>query len=333
MIMGSAMGEMSGMGGGMSGPGWMPISPPSLARLLTWHPQPIPVFPLGVLLAAVLYAAALRALHRRGDRWPIGRTLAFAAGLLTVLEVTATGIGGYGMRMLSVHIVQHMVLSFVAPVLLLLGAPITLALRALRPAARGRRGAREWLVTLLHSRLARAATSPLFTLPLFIASLYGLYFTSLFDLLMRTWWGHDLMLAHFLMVGLLFFYPLLGVDPAPRRPQPVLGMLELLAGMPFHAFFGIAVMMSSTLISTYFAHALPAGWPTSALSDQHTAGGIAWAFGEVPTVLILLVLAAQWRRADTRTATRTDRAAERDHDAELAAYNQRLADLARHTST
>ncbi len=320
--------DMSGMGGGMSGPGWMPGAPPSLAALLSWHPQPIPVFPLGCLLAALLYATAMHRLHQRGDRWPAGRALAFSAGLATVLEMTATGIGGYGMRLLSVHMVQHMVLSFIAPVLLLLGAPITLTLRALRPAARGRRGPREYLVTALHSRPARIATSPLFTLPLFIASLYGLYFTSLFGILMRTWWGHDLMLTHFLMVGLLFFYPLLGVDPAPRRPQPVLGILELFAGMPFHAFFGIAVMMSSTLITPYFAHALPASWPTSALSDQRTAGGIAWAFGEVPTVLILLILAVQWRRSDTRTATRTDRAADRDHDAELAAYNQHLANLA-----
>ncbi len=137
------------------------------------------------------------------------------------------------------------------------------------------------------------------------------------------------MLVHFLAVGLLFFYPLLGVDPAPRRPQPVLGVLELLAGMPFHAFFGIAVMMSGTLVAPYFARALPSGWPITALADQHTAGGIAWAFGEIPTVLVMLILATQWRRADARTASRTDRAADRNHDADLAAYNRQLADLAR----
>ena len=313
----------------MTGPGWMPIAPPSIGRMLLWHPQPIPVFPLLCLLAALLYGAGIYRLHRRGDRWPLGRAAAFMIGLGLVLEVTATGVGGYGMRLLSVHMVQHMTLSLLAPVPLLLGAPITLALRALRPAARGHRGPREWLVTALHSRPARVLTSGLFTLPLFIASLYGLYFTPLFGILMRTWWGHDVMLAHFLIVGLLFFYPLLGVDPAPRRPQPVLGILELLAGMPFHAFFGIAVMMSSALIAPFFGHVLPATWPASALGDQRTAGGITWAFGEIPTVLVLLVLAAQWRRADHRAAARADRAADRDQDAELAAYNQHLARLAR----
>ena len=115
----------------------------------------------------------------------------------------------------------------------------------------------------------------------------------------------------------MFFYPLLGIDPAPRRPQPVLGILELFAGMPFHAFFGITVMMSSSVIAPFFVHALPTGWPTTVLSDQHTAGAIAWAFGEISTVIVLLILAAQWRRADTRAAARIDRAADRDHDAEL----------------
>lgn len=113
----------------------MPVAPPSVGGLLAWHPQPIPVFPLGCLLAAVLYGAGMYRLRRRGDRWPVGRALAFALGLGLVLEVTATGVGGYGMRLLSVHMIQHMTLSLLAPVPLLLGAPITLTLRALHPAS------------------------------------------------------------------------------------------------------------------------------------------------------------------------------------------------------
>jgi putative membrane protein len=310
----------------MSGPGWMPTAPPTLAGLLTWHPQPIPAFPAGCLLAATLYLLAVRRLRRRGDAWPPGRTSAFLAGLAAILAVTATGIGGYGMEMLSVHMVQHLALSMICPVLLLLGAPITLTLRALRTAAAGGTGPREQLVHLLHSRPARILTHPAFTLPLFITSLYGLYFTPLFALLMRTWWGHDLMLAHFLTVGLLFFFPLLGVDPGPRHTQPVLGIVELFVGMPVHAFFGIAVMMSTSLITPVFAHP-PATWPITALSDQNTAGAIAWAFAEIPTILVLLVLAARWHRTDTRDAARHDRNADRDHDAQLTAYNHYLATL------
>ncbi|WP_042380154.1 cytochrome c oxidase assembly protein [Streptacidiphilus melanogenes] len=322
---------MPGMGHGthpaMSGPMWTPIDPPSLARLLDWHPQPLPVEPLACLLVLALYWGAVWRLHRRGDGWPWHRVVAFTTGVATVALVTCTGIGGYGMELLSVHMVQHMVLSMLSPILLLLGAPITLALRALPTAARGRTGPRELLTWLLHSRFTRIVSSPFYTLPLFIASLYALYFTPLFDLAMGSWLGHEWMLAHFLGVGLLFFWPIMGVDPAPRRPSHVLRMLELFIGMPFHAFFGIAVMMSHGLIVRYFADP-PANWHLTALGDQSTAGSIAWGFSEIPTVLVLLALLAQWSASDRRTAARKDRQADRDNDAELTAYNAYLARLA-----
>ncbi|MEU6848879.1 cytochrome c oxidase assembly protein [Actinacidiphila alni] len=314
-------------GPGMSGPMWMPTDPPTLGRLLAWHPQPLPVEPLACLLALVLYGTAVVRLRRRGDCWPVGRTLAWTAGVLTVAAVTCTGIGGYGMAMFSVHMVQHIVLSMLSPVLLLLGAPTTLALRALPAAGHGRKGPREVLTAFLHSRFAVVISSPLFTLPLFIASLYGLYFTPLFDWAMRSWPGHEWMLAHFLATGLLFFWPIMGIDPAPRRTSHLMRMLELFIGMPFHAFFGIAVMMSSGLVVGYFAHP-PATWHISPMGDQTAGGGIAWAFSEVPTMLVLLALLAQWFRADSRTAARTDRQAVRDNDAELQAYNAYLARLA-----
>jgi cytochrome c oxidase assembly factor CtaG len=314
------------MGDGMSGPGWMPEVPPSLGRLLAWHPQPIPLEPAACLLAALLYLLGVWRLHRRGDRWKPGRTVAFLGGIATIVEVTATGIGGYGMQLMSIHMIQHMVLSMVSPVLLLLGAPITLALRTLPAAPHGRLGAREVLVHVLHSRAAKVMTSPWFTLPLFVGSLYGLYFTSLFTTLMSTWWTHDVMLLHFLGVGLLFFYPILGIDPGPRRANPVLGILELFGGMPFHAFFGIAVMMASEPLVTTFKHPA-ASLGIDPLGDQTAAGGIAWAFSEIPSVIVLVALLFQWYTSEQRQARRKDRAADRDGDAELVAYNAYLASL------
>jgi len=175
--------------------------------------------------------------------------------------------------------------------------------------------------------VARVVSSPLFSLPLFIASLYGLYFTPLFDWLMGNWWGHEFMLVHFLGVGMLFFWPVMGIDPAPHRPGHLIRMMELFLGMPFHAFFGIDVMMSSGLITTYYAHP-PAAWHYNALSDQKMGGGIAWAFSEIPTLLVLLALLAQWSASEARVARRSDRQAERDQDAELNAYNAYLDRLA-----
>ena len=305
---------------------WMPMARPDLARLLAFHPQPIPIFPVGCLLALVAYAAGVVRLQRRGVRWPPGRTAAFTAGLATVLLVTGTGIGGYGMRLFSVHMAQHMVLSMLSPVLLLLGAPITLALRTLPG---GRRGARGLLLTVVHSRVARILTSPLVTIPLFLGSLYGLYFTSLFGAAMSTWWGHDWMLAHFLGVGLLFFWPILAIDPSPRHTGHGLRLLELLAATPFHAFFGIAVMMSTHPVVSFFAHT-SAAWGISAANDQNTAGSIAWSFSEIPTVLVVILVAVSWARASDREARRKDREADRDGDRDLHAYNAYLAALARH---
>ncbi|SCK51643.1 putative copper resistance protein D [Streptomyces sp. WMMB 714] len=300
------------------------LPPFTLARGLEFTGEPF--FLTGCLLALLLYAVAVVRLRRRGDGWPVGRTVAWAAGVLTVALAMCTGLNEYGMVLFSVHMVQHMIISMLSPILLLLGAPVTLALRALPAAGRGRKGPRELLTALLHSRWMRVVSHPAFTIPLFIASLYALYFTPLFDFLMGSQAGHLAMMVHFLLVGLVFFWPIMGVDPGPHRPGYLMRMLELFSGMPFHAFFGIALMMASEpMIATYADP--PASLGVSALSDQTAAGGIAWAFSEIPSVLVLIALVFQWHRSEERQARRQDRAADRDGDRELRAYNAYLASL------
>jgi putative membrane protein len=168
---------------------------------------------------------------------------------------------------------------------------------------------------------------PLFTVPLFIASLYGVYFTPLFDVLMTNPAGHQFMLAHFVVTGLLFFGPIVAQDPWPRTLTHPGRMIELFLPVPFHAFFGVAIMMSGSLVVDSFAEP-PAGWGVDPLSDQGVAGGIVWAFGELPTVLVLAVVFFSWVGSDQRRARALDRAADRNGDAELAAYNARLKALA-----
>jgi putative copper resistance protein D len=265
-------------------------------------------------------------LRRRGDGWPVARTVSYAVGVLTIMLVMCTKLNDYGMAMFSVHMVQHMVISMLSPILILLGAPVTLALRALPTAGRGRKGPRELLLALLHSRYMRVITHPVFTIPMFIASLYALYFTPLFDFLMGSRAGHVAMMVHFLAVGVVFFWPIIGVDPGPHRPGHLMRMLELFAGMPFHAFFGIALMMASEPMVDTFKHP-SASLGIEALSDQNAAGGIAWAFSEVPSVLVLIALLFQWYGSEQRQAKRKDRAADRDGDKELEAYNAYLASL------
>ncbi|MET8826495.1 cytochrome c oxidase assembly protein [Streptomyces sp. NPDC004610] len=290
-----------------------------------WHFDPL--FAFGTAAAAALYLTGVRTLRRRGDRWPPGRTTAWLAGLAVTVLATMSGLSTYGKVLFSVHMGQHMILAMTVPLLLVLGAPATLALRAL-PRARPR----ALLLTLLHSRYVRLISHPVVASILFIGSAYAVYYTSLFETLMRSHLGHVVMLVHFLAVGLLFFWVVIGIDPGPRRP-PYLGRLfALILTMPFHSWFSISLMSSSTLIGAGWWNALDRPWVTEPLDDQYDAGAIAWATGDIPVLLTTVVLAAQWIRADRREARRIDRRIDRglergDGNDPLTAYNAYLASL------
>ncbi|UOY03544.1 cytochrome c oxidase assembly protein [Blastococcus sp. PRF04-17] len=306
---------------------WVPDEPPTWGRMFLPHLDPWSVVPVLGVLALAAYLVGVLALGRSGVRWPWWRTLAWIAGCLSLFAVTGTWLNGYSMVLFSVHMTQHMVLSLITPLLLLLAAPVTLALRAL-PRGRGTAGApRALLLGALHSPFARFVAHPLFTVPLFIASLYGVYFTPLFDALMGNPIGHQLMLAHFVVTGLLFFGPIVAQDPWPRTLTHPGRMLELFLPVPFHAFFGVAIMLAGSLVVDTFAQP-PSGWGIDPLRDQGVAGGIVWAFGELPTVLVLAVVFFSWASSDDRRARALDRAAERSGDAEREAYNARLKALA-----
>ncbi|TDD34881.1 copper resistance protein CopD [Actinomadura sp. KC06] len=327
-----------------------PAEPESAVKALLGYEMPPQVTPARlatlwqldllfvVLVVALggLYLAAVVRLRRRGDSWPLGRTAAWLIGLATMVAVTQTGVAKYAPILFSVHMAQHMVLNMLTPIFLVLGAPVTLALRALKPArVRGDRGPREWLTAMLHSRYVAVIAHPAVATFIFVVSTFALYFTPLFEAAMRNHLGHMAMSLHFLAAGSLFFWVLLGVDPAPKKlPYPG-RLLLLFVTMPFHAFFGIALMnLSQALARGWYASVDPP-WGTTILKDQHTGGGIAWGFGEVPTFIVLIVLAFQWYFHDQRQARRMDRKADRAaapggraEDDELAAYNARLAKLA-----
>ncbi|TMR40606.1 bifunctional copper resistance protein CopD/cytochrome c oxidase assembly protein [Actinomadura geliboluensis] len=327
-----------------------PTAPESAVKSLLGYDMPPEVTPMRLLtlwqfdlffavLVAVLgglYLAAVVRLRRRGDSWPVGRTAAWILGLVAILAVTQTGVAKYAPILFSVHMAQHMVLNMLVPIFLVVGAPVTLALRALKPArVRGDRGPREWLTALLHSRYLAVVAHPAVATLIFVVSTFALYFTPLFEAAMRNHLGHIAMMVHFLAAGSLFFWVLLGVDPAPKKlPYPA-RLILLFVTMPFHAFFGIALMNMSQALARGWYGAVDPPWGTTILHDQHTGGAIAWAFGEIPTFIVLIVMAFQWYADDQRQARRMDRKADRAarpggraEDDELAAYNARLAKLA-----
>lgn len=308
-----------------------PLPPaPSVANLLTgWSGNGIGLAVVGLGLA--LYLRGVWAMRRRGDHWPIGRTISWVVGMVVVAWATFGGLGEYAHVMFSAHMVSHMMLSMVAPIFLVLGAPITLALRTLPgPRSAGDVSPRTLLLSLLDSRLVRFFTHPLVGPVLFTGSLYALYFSPLFQSMMSGHWGHAVMDLHFLAVGSLYYYVLIGIDPSPRNLQPLVRFGLLLVTIPFHAFFAIAVMSADTVFAGDYFRSLERPYATDLLSDQYLGGGIAWAMGEVPLLLVMTAIFVQWIKSDAREAKRNDRKADRDGDADLEAYNARLRDLAEH---
>jgi putative copper resistance protein D len=309
--------------------GSMPAAPTVSRFILGWEPTGVALAVVG--LGAALYLKGLLVMHRRGDAWPVGRSVSWFVGLLVVAWAGFGGLGQYSHVLFSAHMVSHMMLSMVAPIFLVLGAPVTLALRTLPgPRQPGEVSPRGMLTAVLHSRFVSLVTHPLVGPALFIGSLFGLYFTPVFGDLMVSHWGHAAMQLHFLAVGALYFYVLVGVDPSPRTLPPVVRFALLLVTVPFHAFFSISVMSSNSVIAESYWRTIDRPYLTDLLHDQYVGGSISWAMGEIPLILVMGAIFVQWIRTDSREARRLDRAADRDEDAELAAYNARLRDLAEH---
>lgn len=280
------------------------LPPFDLGRVITqWHIEPIP-FVLTAWVAGA-YLVGLRTLAKRGDAWPVGRTAAFLGGMAVFFFATTSGMAAYDTTLVSVHMVQHMLLSMAVPILLALGAPVTLALRTLP------RTPRRWLLAVLHSRVAKVLTFPPLTFGLYVISPWALYFSGWYEASLRSAYVHEMMHIHLVLVGALFFWPLLGVDPVPGRVGYPFRLLLAVMTLPFHAFLGITIMSQTTLLGGDWYPNLHNGpmawWLPDPLEDQHLAGGILWASGDLVGLMLFVVLFVQWVRASFKEAAREDR--------------------------
>jgi cytochrome c oxidase assembly factor CtaG len=287
-----------------AGPGDQ-IAPLTPLRLLTaWTFEPVL---LGVILVVGgLYLYGVHRLHQRGDHWSKGRTFAFCGlGLGSAVIATQSALGTYDTVLLSVHMAQHMILSMLTPLACAIGAPVTLALRTLpaRP--------RRWLLEVLHSRLAKVLCFPLVGFTLFVLSPWALYFSGWYEATLRSAALHDLLHLHFILVGALFFWPLLGLDPVPGRVIYPFRLMLVFLTLPFHAFLGITIMSSTTLIAEDWYTSFGRSWPPSPLHDQYIAGGLLWGSGDIVGLFFFGVLFVQWVKQSQREARREDRRLDR----------------------
>ena len=308
----------------------MPDAPNFTRILFEYDPS---IFVIGLLVLAVaLYIKGVVILTRRGDKWPVGRTISFALGISAIDFATSGGLGVYAHFAFSWHMVAHMVLGMIAPIGIVLGAPITLALRTLPQSRDGQElGVRGLLIKALHSRYARVITNPVVALAIFDGSLFALYFTSLFGGMMQSHQGHLFMSIHFILTGILFFHVIVGVDPNPRKVPHIIRIVILFAAMSIHAFFSVALMSASTLIDGGYFESLQRPWSLDLLADQRTGGAIGWAMGEIPILIALVATFIQWMRDDSHEAKRIDRNTARmaalGQPDELAQYNLYLNNL------
>ena len=267
--------------------------------LLAWRFDPLPV--AGTAIAAIAYlwmARAVSAAHP-SNRPPAWRTWAFLAGLGAILLALVSPIEAYEGQLFSVHMVQHMLLELVAAPLLLLGAPVTLALRAASPSVRRR------LLTVLHSRAVAILSFPLLAWVLFAAVNWGWHLSSLYDQALENPLLHYVQHASFLAAALLFWWPVIGADPSRwRLPYPV-RLFYLFLAMPQNSFLGVALMSAPAVLYSHYLTNLRT-WGPTALADQTMGGILMWVVGDVVFLLAMGGVVAAWVRHEDRRTARLD---------------------------
>ena len=295
------------------------IPPFEPLRLLT-ETRLEPLITVAILLAGWLYFWGVRLLAERGVSWPLGRQIAwYVGGLGTLAFATLSGLAAYDTVLFSAHMVQHMLLAMVAPIFLALGAPVTLALRVLP-----RRG-RSILTGILHSRVATLVTFPAVGWVLFVASPFALYFTGWYAATLDNAVLHEALHAHFVLVGAIFFWPLIGVDPIPGRVPHPMRVLLLVTTLPIHVVLGLTIMTERSVIAADHYNSLGLVW-IDPLLDQRVGGGLLWASGDLIGLLMLGAAAVQWKRASDREALREDRRLDRLEEQEAKRAAQRAPD-------
>ncbi|HET8786263.1 MAG TPA: cytochrome c oxidase assembly protein [Candidatus Limnocylindrales bacterium] len=298
--------------------GAVPHDPPTFASLiLGWRFDPL--IAVALAAAAIAWLVLVRRVGRAhpGNPIPARRTAAFMGGLAAIAIALLSGIEQYDTTLFSIHMVQHLLLILIAPPLLAYAAPVTQVLRVASPAWRRR------LVGVLHSGPISALSHPVVAWLTFTLVMWISHFSPLFDAALENRIVHDAEHAAYLAAGLLFWWPVVGADPAPRRLSYPVRALYVLLQMPPSSFLGMLITFATSPLYPHYA-TLGAPYGIDALADQELAGGIMWVGGDVVLITAVLLIVAAWMRHEERDTT----AAERRVDAERARLRERADVLA-----
>jgi putative copper resistance protein D len=268
--------------------------------LLAWRFDPLAVALIG--LTAVAYGWAASRVNRAhpGNRHPAHRSILFGVGLLAIALALLSPIEAYEGQLFSVHMVQHMLLELVAAPLLLAGGPITVALRVARPRVR------RAMLIVLHSRLVRMLSFPVIAWVLFAAVNWGWHFSTLYNTALEVPIIHYVQHASFLAAALLFWWPVIGVDPSPWRLPHPMRLFYLFLAMPQNSFLGVALLQTANVLYPHYVTNLRP-WGPSPLEDRHLGGIIMWVFGDIAFLIGMAVVVAAWVRHEERRTVQIDR--------------------------
>ncbi len=257
--------------------------------LSDWTLAPVPCALL--VVAPALYGHAVARLHRRGKRWSWRRSASFLAGCAVILLALCSPLAVHD-ELFPVHMVQHLLVGMLAPLLLALSAPVTLTLATVSSRVR------RWVVRLLHSRFIRAFASPPVAALIYVGSMWALYLTPLFAQTVHHPLLHEAMHLHYLLAGCLFMWPLVGLDPMPRRGTLRLRVGVLLFALGSHA--ALAKLIYAGWLGGGLASTLPA-------PEIHTGAQIMYYGGDLIDLALLVTFFAQWYAAGGRLLAREQR--------------------------
>lgn len=300
--------------------GSVPSEPPTAGSLLLgWTFAPLPTLAIAVAAGWWLWAVGRIDARHPGNPVPRRRTVAFLAAMLALGFALISGIERYDTTLFSVHMLQHVLLVLVAAPLIAAAAPITLVLRLSSRATR-----RRYVLPILHSRLMRTLSFPVTAWVVFAGVMWGSHFSGLFDVALEEPLVHDLEHGLFLASALLFWWPAVGVDPAPWRLAHPARIGYVFLQMTQNTFLAVVILNVTTVLYPHYA-TLGQPYGIDPLADQRLAAGVMWIAGDAIFLAAIMVLVAGWMRSEARGLARSDRQADLDL-AQIRIRERRLAE-------
>ena len=257
--------------------------------LSQWEVTP---FALLVLLAVITtgawYVRSQWMLSIQGSRWSRKRTVPFIAGLVVIDTALQSPVAAFTMSYFQAHVVQHLLLMVIAPPLLAMGAPLTLALRTSSPSTTGR------LLRVVNSRPFQNLTHPVLVWFLYYFSMFAFFLTFVLNFAMLHMWVMDAINVGFLVASMLFWWPIVGVDPIPHwQMSHGARMTNLLIGIPVESFLALALMDNGRPAASMYS-----------LAGTHSGAVILWFGAELFTMVALIPVLMQWLRLEERKGAR-----------------------------